>query len=265
VRLWALIVLAAGPAGVVAQVGVMGPLTYEVEVRPGHTHSGTIVLQNNGAALAEVKLYQTDYRTEGFGSHYYDDPGTNPRSNASWVHISPMRFSIPAGENYTISYVMEIPADDTLNGTYWSMLMVEPIPAQSPESTQAEPDAFAVGIVTVFRYAVALVAHIDNTGTVQPEIEGATLSYSEDHPTLKLGVRNIGTRLFKLDIWMELYDSDGTLVARREGDGGRIFPTSSREFHLLLDDIPTGEYTTLIVMDAGENNVFGASFPIQIE
>jgi hypothetical protein len=149
-----------------AQITVQGDLAHELELLPGMTHSGSIVLRNGGTTPAEVKMYQTDYRSEVPRQHFYEDPGTTPRSNAAWISISPMRFTVPAGESYTVSYVLEVPADSSLGGTFWSVLMIEPIPPESPESVDAVPNETSVGIITLIRYGFKFVTHIGTSGTV---------------------------------------------------------------------------------------------------
>ena len=247
------------------QVTVQGPLTHEVELLPGGSHSGIIVLQNTGNRTEEVKLYQTDYRSQSPGQHFYEDPGTSARSNADWISTSPKRFTVPPGERYGISYVMEVPGDPSLSGTYWSVLMIEPVPAQSPESYDADPEKTSVGIITLLRYAVRFVTHIGTTGTFQPEISGVNLTLVEDTPTLGIDIANIGSRLLAIEIWAELYDPTGNLVARRDGSGASLYPDSSRQYQIGLDGVGPGEYTALVVIDAGDNNVYGTSFPLALE
>lgn len=248
-----------------AQVSVRGDLHRELEVLPGTTHSGTIVLENYDTKPAEVKLYQTDYRTESPGQNFYETPGSHPRSNAGWISISPMRFTIPAGETYSVTYVLEVPADPDLTGSYWSVLMIEAIPPESPESAEADPNQSTVGIITVIRYAFGFVTHIGTTGTAQPEIVNATLTLVDGTPTLGVDVMNAGTRVLLLEIHAELYDAQGALVATREGVGRRSYPGSTRRHDIPLGDIPTGPYTALVIIDAGYNNVFGASLSILLE
>ena len=133
------------------------------------------------------------------------------------------------------------------------------------ESQEADPDEMTVGISTRVRYAFNFVTHIGTTGTIQPEIAGATLTLVADTPTLGIDIANAGTRMLKIEIWTELYDDSGSLVARRDGTPSRVYPSSSRQYQIGLADVSTGDYTALVVIDAGDNNVFGASFPLVLE
>ena len=78
----------------------------------------------------EVKVYQTDYLFYADGSTYYGDPGTMPRSNTRWISFTPKQFTVPAGEEVTVRYTIQVPNDARLAGPYWSILMVEPVEAR---------------------------------------------------------------------------------------------------------------------------------------
>lgn len=252
-------------SGVFAQVSVNSPLSIEIEVLPGSRHTGTIVLENVGSESEEVRLYQTDYRSVRPGSFYYEDPGSQPRSNASWISVAPLRFSIPPGARYLVPYTIDVPADETLSGTYWSVLMIEPVPPTSPESVQAAPDQVAVGVVTLLRYAVRIVTHVGEAGVVQPHVDAVTVELRDGVPTLLVGLSNTGTRMVRLAVWTELYDAAGRMVARREGSGGTLFPGSSLEYRIPLTEIERGAYTALVLLDAGDNNVFGVSISLTLQ
>ena len=264
VRRAVLLVLAVVLAGpVTAQIYVEGSLTQRVELEPGGSHSAGIVVRNVGDEPAEVRLIQYDYRRSNLGDRYYTQPGSIERSNADWISITPRRFSIPAGEDYTISYVLTVPSDDSLSGTYWSMLIVEPVPDQSPESSEYDAEETGVSITTVLRYAILFVASIGSSGTIQPEITGAVLTLQEGTPVLGVDVSNSGTRILDINVWVELYDAAGTFTGRWDGSEASVLP--ARRYPIPLDDVPAGSYTALVVLDCGENNVFGASIPVQIE
>ncbi len=260
-----IICLVAVTARAGANVIVEGGLTHIREVESGSTYNDTIVLRNNGEESADVKLYRTDYRSSVDGSHFYPDPKTLPRSNAGWIAISPLRFTIPAGERYVIDYTLSVPSDQNLAGTYWSMLMIEPIPKGSPESPEFDPEKTQLGVDTVVRYGFRFITHIGDTGTLEPKVINAALRNVEDRLELHIDIENAGTRLLDIDIWAELYTKSGDLVGKFEGDDGGVLPGSSRRYPIGLTHVGTGDYTALVVMDCGDNNVFGATFDLSVD
>jgi hypothetical protein len=252
-------------ARVAAGITVLGPLNEQVELQPGARHSGVIVLSNGGDQPEDVKLTLYDYRSSHTGEHFYTDVGTVERSNAEWIDVSPRRFVIPAGGTYTVSFTIDVPVDESLEGTYWSILMIEPVPPESVESPEYQSTGAAVGIASLLRYAFTIVTTIGATGSIEPEVIGATLSYAEDVPTLNVDIRNVGTRILRIAIWAELYSGNGTLVGRFDGNSAGLLPVCSLRYRIPLTEVVGGDYTGLVVIDCGENNVFGASFPISIE
>ncbi len=60
----------------------------------------------------------------------------------------------------TINYTVTVPQADSLKGTYWSVLMIEPIPKASPEAGGER----TIGITAVTRYAFQIITHIEDTG-----------------------------------------------------------------------------------------------------
>jgi hypothetical protein len=62
---------------------------------------------------------------------------------------------------------VQIPEDDTLCGTYWSLLMVEPVPEVQAEVKQDQRAQVSYGITQVVRYAAQIITHIEDSGTRQ--------------------------------------------------------------------------------------------------
>ena len=256
-----LVLIPSAMAGVI----VDGPLTHEIVVRPGSSYDGTVLLRNPGEEAEEIKIYQTDYRSDAEGRSFYDEPGTAPRSNTAWMTISSRRFTVSAGESYTVRYTLKVPEDSTLAGTYFSMLMVEPIPKTSGESSAYDPEKTTLGVDTIMRYGIRIISHIEGTGTVQPQIVATELVQDEGSLYLSLDILNSGTQFIKVSSWAELYTEDGELVGKFEGRRSSIFPDSLKNFRIELTEVGKASYIALVVLDCGNNDVFGANFTLQIE
>ncbi|MEE8146328.1 MAG: hypothetical protein V3T24_01890, partial [Longimicrobiales bacterium] len=155
---WILCAAGLGPSMAGAQIVVISSSVQERAATAGERYSGTIRLLNSGQKPQEVRLYQTDYSFHADGRTFYDTPGGHPRSNAPWTRVSPASVVIPAGELVDVSYEVEVPDDDTLRGTYWSMIMAEPV---SPNPTGGVPvGGPGVGLRTVVRYGIQVVTHM---------------------------------------------------------------------------------------------------------
>jgi len=249
------------------QVSVVGELSQDRFVNPGDVYEGSIALLNTTGEPQEAMIYQTDYLFQADGTNRYGDPGTVPRSNASWITFSPSDVVIPPQESSEVHYRVQIPADSLrrLNGTYWSMLMIETIPKRVPESSLPQTsENRQMGIRQSIRYAIQIASHLVNTGTKEVRFLNAELvSSQEGNRLLKLDIENTGTTGMRPEVYVELFDENGSLEGRFEGLKYRIYPGTSVRQVIDLGRMFHGEYTVLIVIDDGGNDVFGAQYTLE--
>lgn len=261
----AALLAAAGPAA--AQVAVLGSLSREAKVEPGEQIQGNIVLKNVGKVNEEVKVVQNDYTFFADGRNFYAEPGTTARSNARWITLSSSRVIIPPGQTAQIAYSVQVPNDKALAGTYWSLLMVEPLAKESAEATRGfkDKDKAAFGIQTIVRYGVQIITDIGNAPRAI-KFADKKLAMSDGQRVLQLDVENIGDGWLKANVWAELYSkTGGTPAGKFEGQQMRVFPGCSVRVKIPLPaTIPKGRYKTMIVIDNGDENVFGAKVDLEL-
>ena len=243
-------------------IAINGSLARDYEVQPAGYYEGTVELVNPSDTSQEVKIYQTDYMAYADGRVLFGDPGLLPRSNARWVTFSPAQVTVPAGETAVVRYAVQVPDDASLKGSYWSMLMVEPIPEGSPESTVPEPGKISLSLIQVLRYGLQIVTQVGQTGTTQVQFADVQLSTDAGTRVLVADVANTGDRWFVGHLWVELYDVRGKLVGKFDAGAKRMFPGSSVRFSSPLTGIQDADYQALIVVDCGGDDVFGANVNI---
>lgn len=241
----------------------IGTLTLDREARPGETYQGTLMMTNNDVTPQDVIIYQTDYSFSSDGTNQFAKPGTQPRSNAPWVTFSPRQLQVPPRQSSEIHYVVHVPQDTALVGTYWSVIMVEEVPPPLPD-TLIHLASNETSVRQVMRYGVQCVTHIGESGVPQVNVTGARLEQLENHrKELQVDVENTGDRWIVPTAWMELYDAEGHHVGRFESQRKRIFPGTSVRFHIELDGTFSGRYKALVVLDNGDQNVFGAKYNLE--
>lgn len=255
-----LTVLLVAPAG--AAVTVASELTHEHVARPGEQYRGTILLRNGGSTPGEVKLYQTDYSFGADGRDHYGQPGKLPRSNAGWVRLSRDLLTVPGGGTASVDYEVLVPAGN-LDGTYWSMIMVEPISVGSPETA---PDV-TVQISHSIRYAVQIVTQIGREGGTDVGLAFTNPGViEEDGKRLFLiDVENTGKRWVRPSLWLELYSESGQPIGKFHGPASRLYPGTASRFQMEIGQVPKGKYLGLVVADGTGDNLFGANVELDIE
>ncbi len=246
-------------------ISIVGGLTREAIVRPGDTLEGKILVSNNTTKEKQIRAYQTDYLCYADGRNTYGEPGSCERSNATWITVAPEQFAIPPEGSGTLYYTIRVPTEGELVGTYWSMLMVEPLTEDSPEVVAGGEGEPRVAVRTVMRYGIQMVTHIGNTGRESMQFGPKQLAADGTRRMLKVDVENTGERSLGPLVWAELYDTEGASIGRFEGQRMRIFPLCSVRYNIDLSGVPAGTYNALVVADNGDDNVFGTQAKLQIQ
>lgn len=251
---------------VTAQAGVtvIGSLARNHTADPGAGFEGIILLKNTTRTPANVRVYQTDYLFFANGTNLYSQPGSHPRSNADWISVSPTRFTIPAGETYSVHYKGKVPAAPDLLGTYWSMIMVEPSAPPAPVANGKEKEA-ALGLQTLIRFGIQVVTDVGGSRNNSVKINRKQLLRDAEKKALLLDLENTGQRLIVPTLWVELFNQQGQSIGKFEGGRARIFPACSVRFQADLSDVPAGKYSALVIADTGGDDVMGAQYELDLE
>ena len=249
-----------------AQVSVIGELTQEKETRPGDRYEGTILVKNDTKEPQEAKIYQTDYLFKYDGTNEYGEPGSAPRSNASWIGFSPSYLTLPPEGSVEVSFTVTVPLNaqgHPLIGTYWSMLMVEGIAQGSPESS-AHRKKGEMGIQQTIRYGIQIVSHIAQTGTKKIEfLDTKLVAKPEGGRILQVDIENTGDIGVRPEMYAELFNEKGASQGRFPGVRYRIYPGTSVRQIIDLSTVPAGTYKVMVVVDAGGDDVYGAQYTLK--
>lgn len=252
------------PIGSEAGVSVTGGLTHERIIEIGETYQGTVLVENNSDEPQEVKIYQTDYLFFYNGRYIYGEPGKDVRSNADWISFSPARLIIPPQETAAINYTIRVPENKSLLGTYWSMIMVEGIGKDSPEaSTAPEEDKTKISLRQVMRYGIQIITHIGDSGIRNLKILDQKFIKEKENYLFQLDIENVGERWLRPQVWAELYNQKGSFIGKFSGGVLRIYPGTSVRYRIGLNDIPSGKYKVLLVIDNGDEYIWGLQYNLE--
>lgn len=248
-------------ASATASVFVVGSLVRNKTVRPGETFEGMVLLKNTGNEPAEVKVSQTDYNFYADGRSLYAEPGTTPRSNARWISVAPSQVTVPAHETASVSYRVTVPTQDSLSGTYWSMLMIEPV---APPVVPAVNRDAGIRVQTIVRFGVQIATEVGDRGSGTLQVTNKRLSLDGPKRWFLLDAENTGNRVMIPAIWVELFNKEGVSVGKFEGERSRIYPACSVRYHVDVSEVPPGRYTALVILDNGDDHVMGAQYEMAI-
>ena len=253
--------LVAAPVVSQAQIAVLSSTVEERVAAPGEKYSGTIVLSNPTSQPQMARIYQTDYQFSADGTSAFSDAGSTTRSNAGWVTPQTTRIEVPANSQLAVSYSVVVPKNDSLRGTYWSVIMVEGLPNDAGTKSAA-PSKPSVQLPAVIRYAIQVATHINFSGNRSVKFVDASARTVDGKATLDVDVHDAGERAYRPTMWVEVYDAEGTLRAKARQARGLLYPGSSLRQHFDLGALPAGTYKAVIFADSGDDAVFAAQYTI---
>lgn len=260
---------AAGGSRAGAQISVLSSTVEEHVGGPGESYVGRIEIANPGRKSQVVRLYHTDYHFAADGTSAFDAPSSFAHSNAAWISIQSEQVTVPAASSVSVPYTVSIPKIDSLHGTYWSTVMVEPAEHTVASAKQVSENKTNVGIGTVIRYAVQVATHIGMTGArtvrfqnIEAKRGGDAKAANAGNAAIELDVLNAGDRGYRPSLWIELYDAQGTLRAKAKQQRGLLYPGCSLRQRFELGTLPAGTYKAVIFADTGEETVYASQYTI---
>lgn len=239
---------------------VMGSLIYKYSAQKGETYSTVIKIHNTGESIQEVKIYQRDYLFNHEGASFYNEPGSNNRSNAPWISYSPKTIILQGKETQNVQFEVTVPQSETLRGTYWSLLMAEGVSQLDP-NTRGQ-----LNISTSIRYAVQIITNIGLTGTGELEFQQPGLVTEGNQSFFDVILMNTGERLISPDVSMELFDAaTGESVRVIKVPRNGMYPTTSTKCRFQLEGLPVKKtYKAVIVADGSGEDVFGLEYTLEL-
>lgn len=144
------------------------------------------------------------------------------------------------------------------------MILLTPSDAAGVQETQ-EGEVQAT-IRTQFRYGVSVVTNLGDSGESRLSFENPQFVRLEDGATthLQVSLQNTGGRLLNPEVQLELFDASGAQVDRLEAQAERIFPGTSVRQNFDLGDLAPGDYTAVVIVDTGGEDVFGARYTLNV-
>lgn len=243
-----------------SQIKIPEVMTFERSVSLGAVIDGCIPILNTGKSVATVKISLADYMFNAAGQTFYLEPGSNERSNGHWITLSAEQLQIPPHTSMNLHYKIHVPQDVSLTGTYWSIILIEPVDTVVFEKRDYEQ----LDVQTIVRYGFQVITHIQNSGSYDLKVIKKDLVRNDGKTTLTVDVENTGTRMLSPALHMEVFNALGKCEKKYELCKRRIYPACSARYSVDLCEIPPGKYPTLIIFDQGDKTLFGTQYTLEI-
>jgi hypothetical protein len=176
------------------------------------------------------------------------------RSNARWIEFSPVQTFVPPGENVIIQYTVSPPDSAALSGSYWSLIMVEPV--ENPMTIKHRPEK-SISIKMKTRYANLIITNIDSAGSRKIRFKNIELNRSNGSTKLNIDLENTGEYVLRPTINVTLFDESGHEFTPPKASVKRILPGMDARCSIDMAGITEGSYQAVIAADCGGEDIFG--------
>lgn len=238
-------------------------LRHDIYVSPGRQAIAKVKVANESKLEQSVKIYFSDYMHFADGSNKFADPGTLKRSNANWLSAAPIFFTLKPGMDMQIPIAINVPVAE-LEGTYWSMLMIEPVDKSEimPVTGNA---ATRSGVKIISRQGVQIRTHITNTGAMKARFFNQKIEKREGKTFFTVDLENTGNIFYRGDFWVELFNQEGYPSGKIQISPRGVYPECSVRLSADISKFKAGNYTAVCVFDTRGNKVFGGKYQIQLK
>lgn len=230
-------------------------------LRPGEKKRIQLTLINDKDYEESVDLKLADYGCNSDGEHFFDEPaGKAARSNAAWILLGQERVTLTAQEKRDLYFMIDVPSDDKLQGSYWSVLLIEPTDMMPNEKDEKEGLQLKIKI----RFAHHIVANIGENAAPKLKVLKKEMKTIGTENYLCLHVLNQGDLFFNPDLTLSIYDEEGKLEKVLKAPPERLYPGNSQSYYLNLKDFTESRlqqpFKGFMLFDGQDHHLFGDRF-----
>lgn len=245
-----------------ASIVVLNGLTHFYKVENGQVYKGKITLQNTGNTAQNVKIFLQDFSYHADGTTYYTAPHTNEKSNTDWIKLNTDLVSLKAKEKTEVSFEINIPDKIAQSGTYWSVIIVEPVEDIKPSNNSP-----GINITSIVRYAIQVITNYD-TENVKPSLkfESVKIEKEGQQRSVKIAVANNGNVYCKPTANIEIYNrKTGEKVGTFSSMTMALLPNTSKSFNIDISKILPDKYNAVIIATDEDENAFALNVELEVK
>ncbi|WES96013.1 DUF3324 domain-containing protein [Chryseobacterium arthrosphaerae] len=245
-----------------AGIVVLNGLTHSYKIENGKVYKGKVTIENTANTPQSVKLFLQDFTYHADGTIHYTALQTNQRTNGNWIKLNTNLVTLKAREKTEVLYEITVPDEVKSPGSYWSVIIVEPVDDIKPSDNKP-----GVNITSVIRYAIQVITDIE-TEKAKPELkfESVKVEKEEGKKTVKIAIANHGNLYCKPTASIEIYHrKTGEKVGTYSSLTMGLLPSTSKIFPIDISKLPPDKYTATIIATDEEDNAFALNVELEVK
>mgnify|MGYP004517520471 CR=1 FL=1 len=245
-----------------AGIVILNGLSHSYNVENGKVYKGKIAIENTGNKPQNVKLFLQDFSYTADGTIKYAVPYTNDRTNVGWIKINTNLVTLKAKQKTEVFYEITVPHTISNPGSYWSVIMVEPV-----EEIRPDHNGHGVNITSIVRYAIQVITDYDSENA-KPELtfESIKIEKKDGIRTANIAVINKGNLYCKPKVSLEIYNRQadekaGTFTSLEMG----LLPYTSKTFPINISNLPPEKYNAVVMATDENENAFALNVELEVK
>ena len=246
--LWFFILLFSMPVEATASTIRISNPKVELEMAPGETLSGEIVVENPEDEEVKTRVYLEDwvYAPGGKGEKNFTPAGSTPLSASKWITFNPSDEVLKPFGRFTARYTISVPKEAA--GTYYSVLFFETILGNATNDE-------GVNVLVAGRVGALFFVQVKGTVNRAGEIQSVKVETPQGNKPMEIltTFHNMGNVDITLGGNLLIMDAEGKILGR--GDLNKIytFPGSTESGKTQwVGRLPKGQHQLLITYDLGK-------------
>ena len=245
-----------------AGIVVLNGLTHSYKIENGKVYKGKIAIENTSSTPQNVKLFLQDFTYHADGTLNYTELHTNNRTNGNWIKLNTNLVTLKGKEKTEVFYEITVPNQALDPGSYWSVIIVEPVDDIKPSDNKP-----GVNITSVVRYAIQVITDIE-TEKAKPDLkfENVKVEKEEGKQTVKIAIANNGNLYCRPTASIEIYHrKTGKKIGAFSSLTMGLLPTTSKTFPIEISKVPPDQYTATIMATDEEENAFAINVELEVK
>ncbi|MFY1048390.1 WxL protein host-binding domain-containing protein [Chryseobacterium sp. GP-SGM7] len=245
-----------------ANIVILNGLSHSYKVENGKVYKGKISIENISSQPQSVKLFLQDFTYQSDRSIHYTTTNTNVKTNSNWIKLNTNLISLKAKEKTEVFYEITIPAKTEDAGSYWSVVIVEPV-----ENIKPNNEKQGISITSVVRYAIQIITDVD-AERAKPDLkfEEVKIEKEATKQILKIAISNKGNLYCKPTATIEIYNKkNGQKLGTFSSLAMGLLPQTSKSFHIDISKMPPDHYNAVLIATDEEENAFAMNVELEIK
>lgn len=230
----------------------VSPSSMHLTIKPGKSVLKEIKVSNDTKKDYIFQVGYNDFEMGTNGKPLSLKPNEGKFGLAKWINVSPSYFELKRGEKIILKVVIDIPEVPEAYSSLWTIITINQVVERKPLDAGDKPKRMALGIIPSFGFGVYIYQTPPNVKNDSLTIEKFSYTENDGKRKISMTVKNEGDGIGYCYSYVELTSLSTGKQQKIQVKKFTILPGYLREFYYNLpDDLPSGKYNALGVVDFG--------------